>query len=286
MAKRMTDRLLSLGGEIITGKAAVKINVSKGLARSAQLSDGSIIHADCIICATPPEVTFGVLLGKALPKEYESEYRSKKPSRFSSIHAAFACDLSRLPFKSDLIFEIPEKYRPRLGGRHLVLREFSHEKSFAPDGKSIMQAMVFCGERKAAELIALKNKSPADYRLHKLRLGRDMEKIITAKLPELSGLIKCIDLWTPATYNRYLGTSCGSYMSFILPPNKIPRRRSCRVSGIKNLFLATQWSMPVGGLPIAAGEGKRAAEAAAAYLKLGKKSASPRLYRLKRTPSQ
>ena len=49
-----------------------------------------------------------------------------------------------------------------------------------------------------------------------------------------------------------------SYMSFIMPPETLPRQIDCKVSGLDNLFLATQWQRSPGGLPIAAECGRMA----------------------------
>ena len=72
--------------------------------------------------------------------------------------------------------------------------------------------------------------------------------------------LKLLDVWTPATYERYTGAEIGSFMSFLLPKGKLPVRVSGEIPGVKNVILATQWQQAPGGLPTAAGLGKAAAE--------------------------
>jgi hypothetical protein len=50
-------------------------------------------------------------------------------------------------------------------------------------------------------------------------------------------------------------------MAFALTPKTPLRRYSCRLNGLENVFLATQWQCSPGGLPNAARSGKIAAEA-------------------------
>ena len=38
--------------------------------------------------------------------------------------------------------------------------------------------------------------------------------------PELSGKLRLLDIWTPATYKRYVGSEIGSFMSFALPKKR------------------------------------------------------------------
>ena len=263
MANRMENKFLSLGGKLIKGVRATKINTVGNGVSLVSLSDGSVHEADCVICAIPPEITFEKLLSLPLPKEYKKAYNDHRAPRFSAIQAAYTCNLESLPFSSDIIFDLKNNEAKRLGANHLILREFSHEKSFSREGKSIIQAMLLCDERTARYYVNLKESDPEAYKRKKAELDKGIRRLIYDTLPALSGKLEYLDLWTPATYKRFLGSECGSFMSFILPPAYLPKRRSCRVHGITGVFLATQWAESVGGLPIAAAEGKRAAEEAA-----------------------
>ena len=155
------------------------------------------------------------------------------------------------------MLEIPEEYREEFSARYLMLREFSHEKSFAPEGKNVLQTMVYCMEddcKKFIELSADKNA----YNERKESLAKKTEEIIVSYYPELRGTLKCLDVWTPATYKRYVNSDVGSFMSFILPPKTMPHKLSSKIKGLDNVLLATQWQQNPGGLPIAAESGIRA----------------------------
>jgi hypothetical protein len=150
--------------------------------------------------------------------------------------------------------DIPEQYRELLCGDYLMLREFSHEESFAPAGKSILQTMIYCMEDDAKALVALREDKIA-YAERKKQMEAAVEHIICDRVPGLQGKIACLDSWTPATYERFVGSEVGSFMSFIMPASAAPMQMSGKIEGLQNVYLATQWQMAPGGLPIAATAG-------------------------------
>ena len=257
MAQRMINRFVSLGGELILGDEVVKINIMNDIGTSVILSSGETVNFDYAILTTDPKATFGKILDLPMPKQLNKSYNDKRLIRFSSYHCAFACDTDKLDFKGDYIFEIPQEYQNKLHSRHLILREFTHESSFAPKGKTVLQALIFCSEEDCRSFISIKNNKLA-YESLKEELSIIILKLILMKFPKLKGKLHCIDVWTPATYKRFLGSDIGSYMSFALAPSHIPTQASHKIKGIKNVILATQWQQSPGGLPIAAYLGKSA----------------------------
>lgn len=258
MADRMAERFLSLGGKLHLKQGVEKINVVDGAAESVVLESGEIKPADYVIVTSDPAVAFGKLLDETLmPKELKNLYDNPNMMRFSSYHCAFSCDISDLPFRGDMIVEIPEEYRESLRGEYLIMREFSHETGFAPKGKNVLQTMIYCMEDTAKDFIEL-SKNQSLYKEKKKSLAENIKEIIIDKFPEFKKKIKCIDVWTPATYKRYTDSQIGSFMSFALPSKTIPHRLSNKIDGVKNVILATQWLQMPGGLPIAARVGKSA----------------------------
>jgi len=260
MAERMVARFSELGGELLLRKEAVKINHDGKRARSVVFADGSVIEADYVVLTGDPAMTFGTLLELPMPKQLQKSYNDPRMERFSSYHCAFACDLEHLPFHGDFIFEIPEEYREFLDTRQLIVREFSHEETFAPKGKNILQTLTYAYEERAKGFIELRRRDIEAYRQKKKELAEAIRALIEAKLPQVRGKLKCIDVWTPATYKRYVNSEIGSWMSFVLPSGMMPLRASNAVGGLSNVILATQWQQAPGGLPIAAEGGRIAIE--------------------------
>jgi len=261
MAERITNRFRSLGGELLLNKEAVKIDHENGKVRSVTFKDGSTIEADYVILTPDPATVFPDLIDIPMPKSLKKKYTDKNLIRFSSFQCAFACDLSTLPFQNDFIFDVPCEYRDLLHTEHMIIREFSHEKGFAPEGKNIIQTLTFCYEDDALDFIRLRKEDKKKYDEKKLEISQILIKLICDKLPALEGKLEAIDLWTPATYHRFVGSEVGSFMSFALPAKMLPLRTSNKVDGLSNVFLATQWQQIPGGLPIAAEGGRLAVEA-------------------------
>lgn len=259
MAKRIAERFTALGGTLFLNKEAVKINLKDGRANSVTFADGTRLRADYVILTGDPAATFGKILPAEMPKGLEKLYKKADMPRFSSYHCAYACNEEKLPFRGDFIFELSQKDKALLKTDNLVVREFSHEKGFAPNGKNVLQTLTFCDEQTSREFIKLREDKQA-YKEKKKEISEAIERIIAKKFPVLKGKLECIDVWTPATYQRYTNAEVGSFMSFLLPPKFLPKPIDNRVENLKNVVLATQWLQAPGGLPIAAKVGKRAIE--------------------------
>lgn len=258
MAENMKNRFLSLGGELMLGVGVESINCSDGKAQSVTLSDGKELTADYVVVTADPALVFGKMSELQMPKGLSRHYSDPRFYRFSAYHTAFLVDAPDVPFSADIVFPVPFKYRGKLRTRALTVREFSHEPSFAPEGKSLIQTMTYCDEAFATELIKLKENDPKAYRERKIQIAEMIEHIIVTHYPSLSGKLTLLDVWTPATYKRFVNSDMGSFMSFMMPKSFLPARLGGRVNGASNLILANQWQQPPGGLPIAADGGKAA----------------------------
>jgi len=258
MAQRMEERLRTLGGELLMKKEAVRILERKGKAYAVAFSDGSVIEADYVVLTADPASVFGKLTDRPLPKPLKRNYKNPRFRRFSAYQCAFACALSELPFEGDVIFEIPEEYRAQLLTDHLILREFSHEKDFAPEGENLLQTLTFTFEQDSRDFILLYRDDREAYNERKRMISSLMLRLIEEKFPQMAGKLRCIDVWTPATYRRFTNADVGSFMSFALPSKALPLCLGNRIRGLSNVILATQWQQAPGGLPIAAEVGKKA----------------------------
>ena len=154
MADRMSERFQSLGGELLLKKEAVKIHHENGKATAVSFSDGTSLQADYVILSADPASVFGKILDLPMPKQLVGFYKNPKFKRFSSYQCAFSCSLSELPFSGDIIFEIPKEYREILCTEQLIVREFSHEKTFSPEAKNILQTMTFVLKRMPRNLFS------------------------------------------------------------------------------------------------------------------------------------
>jgi phytoene dehydrogenase-like protein len=270
MAQRMADRLTSLGGRLRLRQPVERVNmVGSGTplrATSVSLTGGATLAADYVIITADPRSVCGKRLAASLPPSLEKQYRDPASLRFSAVHAAFGVPVGTLTFSGDLVMDIPPAQRKTVGSGQVVFREFSHEPSFAPPGQVVVQAMAFCTEQVARQYLALTH-TPVAYAQKKQAVAAVFEQLLEDACPAVAGKLRLLDVWTPATYKRFTGSEIGSFMSFVLRPgDAFWKRTDGRIPGVKNVLLAGQWLHAPGGLPIAAGEGQRAAAVAQRYL--------------------
>ena len=226
-----------------------------------EFEDGDRLSADYVIVTADPATVFGSMTDLPMPKDLRKNYDNERLFRFSAYHCAFACDTDKLPFEGDVLFRVPVKYYSKLKTDHITLREFSHEASYAPQGKTVLQTMTYASEEDCLKFIRLRQTDRETYNEKKRELSKIIERCILLHYPEFEGKIHLIDVWTPASYKRFTYSDMGAFMSFALPGRKLPIPTTHRVKGADNLLLATQWQRIPGGLPTAASFGKTAIEA-------------------------
>lgn len=255
MAQRMRKKFEDLGGKLTLGADVTEIVMSGGRADGIGLADGTYHYADYVVCACDPSVTFGKLLKSDMPKHISKQYTGKGSLIYSSMHCAFAC-AEKLPFDGSLV---TDGAGGEFASSRVVLREYAHETAYAPHGGTVLQSMVYLLEKDCREWIEARSAGAAEYRAKKKRMAADMEQRILARFPGLTGKLKLIDTWTPATYNRYFDAYSGAWMTSALTPKASFIPKKSRIPKIKNVFLATQWQQLPGGLPVAMSCGKTAA---------------------------
>ena len=259
-AKRMRDRFVFLGGELLAGRRAVRAE-KRGGEYSVLLSDGDLVTGDRLICCIDPLRAARTLFGTDVtPARFLSKLENKaKYPLFSSVHFAFSADLRDVPFRGTSFFPCRRHDVGSVNRGRMMLKEYSREPSFAPPGKTVLQTMFFAGEDLCRRWISLKKDGEA-YFAAKERAAFEAAERIKERYPSLSGSLRFIDSWTPATFSRYLGSVCGSYMSFALSPATRPASFPTRLRGAHGVVFASGWTASPGGVPNAAYAGKRAVD--------------------------
>ncbi len=253
-AERMQSRFLALGGTLITDCEAEKIMLLRHRAVGVDLSNNTTLPCDTVICACDPFFAFRKLLSKKhMPKKLSRALDDEKNTPlFSALHAAFSCDaLDCLP-KNTVIIDIPDF---ELDGRRLTriaVKPYTNKILPQPDGKAVLQVMVFLTDSEAKRWVgASRNKE--SYQRAKDRFAHAMANRLTTRYPELKTSLTPLDVWTPASYERYFHAKDGAFMSFAMKPGRALRYRlPPDIRRLKNVYLATQWQSIPGGLPVAA----------------------------------
>ena len=258
MAHRMRTTFEALGGKVYTNTNVAKIELENDTnASGIILSDGTIVRADYIICACDVDFIFSQLLDKKyMDKKMQNTYEDHINYPVNSgFQVAFAVD-GTFEEVSDMLFfhcrdlKIGTQITNRMG-----IKNYSYETTFAPEGKTVIQSNSIQYENDYDYWKKL-YENKGKYKDTKENIAKEILKRIEEKFPQYNGKLEVLDVWTPVTYNRYCNTYYGSYMSFIMTKYGANTTFKGSIKDLENVFIASQWLMGPGGLPVAAAMGK------------------------------
>lgn len=254
MSLRMEKKFKELGGKIFYNKEINSIILEKKKATGIRLADGTPITADYVIPTVDTYVLFNRLLSnKYMPKELKVAYDN--PNAYpatSGFQVAFAVNKS-FSYGETVFMDIdPIKVGSRTFDR-MYVKSYGYDDIFIQGDKMVIQT---CITQTDEDFDFWKSLSNETYKKTKESLVSEVRKRIENAFPELSDSIEFLDAWTPLTYERYCNAYHGSYMSFVTTPLGKQIKMKGQLKGIKNLYLAGQWTNSPGGLPVAVASGK------------------------------
>lgn len=135
----------------------------------------------------------------------------------------------------------------------ISVKSYEYEPEFAPTGKTVLQVNVPQFDK---EYFYWKGLTMEEYEARKKEAVNAIEERLLLQFPGLQGHMEFLDCWTPLTYERYCNAYHGAYMAFITRKGVKSFRVKGTVKGVKNLYIASQWIMAPGGLPVAVTAGK------------------------------
>ena len=258
MSDRMEKYFLDLGGKIFTRKKATKIDVDKKYAQCVHFADGTSVSADYIVCTCDASIVFGNLLGekyneKFFKTRFDDNYRHPVYSTFNTYIAVDdKCD-----FLKDTTWFNCAPYTA-VGKTHdsVLLKSFSSEPSYSPEGKNLLQTLLVQYEDDFDKWARLYEGNREAYKQEKEKIAKSVLAAIEDKFPQLKGKMTVVETVSPYSYYRFCGAYKGAYMSFILTPFAPKKTHKGRLRKIKNVYLAGQWLQPPGGLPNAGATGR------------------------------
>ena len=258
MTLRMVDRFKELGGILHTQAPVKEIVINGKKADGIRLEDGTVVKADYVISAVDTDFLYGNLIDrKYMPKALAQAYERRKQYPITTgFQVAYAIDAS-FSGEDTIFFDCEPLHIGTRTATRLSVKNYAYDKSFAPEGKAVLQANLFQSDEDYEFWAGL---DTADYKAKKQELADEITERIIKEFPELEGKIEMLDSWTPLTYNRYCNAYHGSYMGFITTVGIKQMRFKGVVKGVSNLFVAGQWIMSPGGLPIAVISGKFAVQ--------------------------
>lgn len=254
MAKRIADKVKALGGRIEYGKAVDKIEVLNGAACGV-IMEGKLIQADAVIVAQDTLVAIDQLFDPPIKETWANTMREVTvPMMDTFLCLGVEADLSSLPENISFSPEVPIN----CGGipvTMIALNNYAGFKGYAPEGCTAVTT-ICSGDTYD---FWKKCKEDGTYEAEKEKLASSYIEAITKKYPEIAGKIAVWDVATPLTYERYLRSYKGSWMTGTGKGEKMSEYPS-KPESIQNIYFASHRLMPPGGLPGAAVMGRKAVQ--------------------------
>jgi all-trans-retinol 13,14-reductase len=240
------------GGKIMLNTTVDKILAEDGRVIGVQLADGNRIYSDIVVSTTDTQHTFGNMLGydqlqKANPIYARKARKAVMSPSAISIHLGLddEIDLKKLGF--DCGYNVlttgrqshEQKFDDWENGIHRTSETCFHfgviSSSALTGGKSnlvIHVVPVF-----ADKWIELRKTNYEKYLEQKQKVaGFYIQKVEEYMIPGLRDHIKLIDVSTPATYARFIGSPTGSNYDMMPVPGNFGRNRLKTRTPVKNLF--------------------------------------------------
>jgi phytoene dehydrogenase-like protein len=254
MASRMAKYFEKLGGTILYGKAVSRVAVKDGVAHGI-IVGGETIEADYVIVTQDTLAAIDSLFDPPIHEPWAETMReTTKPMLDTFICLGLEADLSDLP---DRIQFIPDKPfvcggipQPVVG-----ICNYASYKGYAPNGCSAVTSVIIGDSYDFWKAC----KENGTYESEKEKLADAFVEILALKYPQTAGKAAVRNVATPLTYERYLGSFKGSWMSE-MPIGKRPAGYPSKPEGISNLYFAGQRLMSPGGLPSALTTGRTAVQ--------------------------
>ncbi len=258
MTLRIVSRFREMGGVLHNGAAVKRILIEGKRAAGIELENGQTVKADMVISAVDTDFLFGKLIDrKYMPSDLAKAYENRRAYPITSglqIACAIDADFSET---GTVVFDCEPITMGNRTFNRMSVKSYAYDKSFAPEGKTVLQANVVQSDE---DYLFWESLSADEYKAAKEELSAGLIRRIVKEFPELDGRIELLDCWTPLTYNRYCNAYHGSYMGFVTTVGNKQMKFKGIVKGVDDLYIAGQWVMSPGGLPIAVISGKFAVQ--------------------------
>ncbi|TFF86489.1 MAG: NAD(P)/FAD-dependent oxidoreductase [Promethearchaeota archaeon] len=273
LASAMAETIKKHGGEVKLKSTVdeILIDEAKNKAIGVKLTDGTIYNANYIISNADATHTFNDLI-KVSEEYLKSNKRiskfistiNKRKTSLSAMIAYFGLniDLKKLGFtdyelsfyNQDLswaeMLEIIETGEFEKN-TNLPMTIYSNiDPTCCPEGKSVVSCIALSDINYIKKLLESDGTRGKKYKDYKKKFGNFMVKRISDFLgiPDLDEMVEVMEVATPLTLNRYTNNRNGAFIGWEVTPeqqitNQIPQK-----TPIKNLYLASAWAMPGGGV--------------------------------------
>lgn len=272
LTNTLENKMLENNARILCGRKVNSIKITKKLATSVILDDGSQISSKVVISnVNTLELVKTLIKPELLPASYTESLNQLKPSlAILQMHLGLNCPIQKIGVKHYLNIFFPDENIDKSIKKQNNARIIEGYSIIAPGinypdcTSSINRTLSIVGGVSGQSWIGL---STNKYRNLKKEVTDKILELIENRFPNIRSNIKTIDLATPHTFNRYTQNPFGAILGFraergnhriLLKTGRFP---------IKNLYLANAWTNRLGGFMQTVKSGIIAAQKSLKYLK-------------------
>jgi len=254
MAQRMAKKFLSLGGVIQFKTKVDQVVVEDGIAKAVMIG-GERIAADAVIVTKDTLSAIDDLFAEPIHEPWTEQMRKETaPVLNVFVGLGVEADLSDLPANCTFPAQSPIRVG-ELSYDSIGYNNYAGFAGYAPEGCTALTTALI-GDSYDFWVAC---KANGTYEAEKQKLAEHIIRELEHKYPQLAGKITVWDVATPVTYERYLGSYKGSWMT-ITQKGQANIRYSCKPESIANLYFASQRLMMPGGCPVALITGRTAVQ--------------------------
>ena len=253
------------GGEIMFNAESTNILVKNRTVKGVTTKDNEYF-ADYVISNIDARKTFLELIGEdKLKNSFIGKLKKYKPSLSAFvIYLGLSVSLKEKGIPDYEIFLNPD-YDLDKQQEAIIQNDMRNvpfmltissnlDESTCPKGKSTMSISIESGYD------FWKNLNPVDYSAKKDELASILIKRAENVIPGLSSYIERKEIVTPLTMERYTNNYKGAIFGFSQVVNQSGLFRISSDTPIRNLYLASAWTIPGGGMSAVMHAGERVAE--------------------------
>ena len=164
-------------------------------------------------------------------------------------------DLSDVPHFTRFPLEVALQSPDGMEYDRFEIHIYNYDPTLAPAGKTCVVVNFYT--RNSDFWIDLRKNKRVEYRRVKTAWMEQVIGVLNQRIPGFRAHLEETDLSTPATYLRYTNNWKGSTQGWLPNANLLkPSPVKIKIPGLKNVFLASHWNQPGGGLPIAISKGR------------------------------
>jgi len=253
MAGRMAKYFESLGGKIEYKTKVEKVAVEHGAANGVVI-DGETIPADAVIVTQDTLNAIDLLFEEPIHEPWAEQMRRETEVLTDVfIGIGVEANLSDLPLNCTFPASKPIQVG-ELTYRYIGFNNYAGFHGYAPEGCTTLTSVLMGGYD------FWKNaRDNGTYAAEKTKLADTIIHEIGLKYPQIVGKIAVVDVATPLTYERYLSSYKGSWMT-LMRKGQPNRQYPCKPESIQHLYFAGQRLTTPGGCPVALTTGRTAAQ--------------------------